>query len=77
LPTRHTTSSQGKLMNQSIQSSTNGVAFRRPTFHRNVKRFFGRVMRNLTWYSRAKVARALVRHGYHEQAKNLLEDNWK
>ena len=64
-------------MNQSIQSSTNGVAFRSPAFNRNVKRFFGRVMRNLTWYGRAKAARALVRHGYHDQAKNLLENNWK
>ena len=60
-------------MEHSIQSRTDGVAFRRPTFNRNVKRFLGRMMRNLESYSRARAARALVRHGYYEYARNLLE----
>ena len=60
-------------MNQSIQSRIDGVVFRRPTLHRNMKRFFSRVMRNIEWYGRARAARALVRHGHYEYARNLLE----
>ena len=64
-------------MEQTLESSRNGVAFCRPTLHRNMKRFFSRVMRNIEWYGRAKAARALSMHGYHDVAKNLLEDQWK
>jgi hypothetical protein len=64
-------------MEQSIQSRTDGIAFRRPTFHRNMRRFFSRVMRNIEWYGRAKAARTLAMHGHHDVAKNLLEDHWK
>ena len=64
-------------MEQSLQSSTNGVAFRRPTFNRNVNRFLKRAMRNLEWYGRVRAARTLSMHGYKEYAKNLLEGAWK
>ena len=64
-------------MEHSIQSRTDGVAFRRPTFDRNMKRFFARVMRNIEWYGRAKAAKALARHGHHDVAKTLLEGTWK
>ena len=64
-------------MEQSIQSRTDGIAFRRPTFHRNMRRFFGRVMRGLEWHGRVKAARTLARHGHYDVAKNLLEGSWK
>lgn len=64
-------------MEQSLQSSRNGVAFRRPTFHIHWKLFCTRVLRSLEWYGRVRAARALSMHGYKEYAKNLLEEQWK
>ena len=62
-------------MEQSIQSRTNGVAFRQPTFdfNRITKRIFGKIVRGLEYHGRAQAAKALVRHGYHAHAKSLLE----
>ena len=64
-------------MEHSIQSRTDGIAFRRPTFNRNMRRFFSRVMRGLESYGRAKAAKTLARHGHHSVAKNLLEGSWR
>jgi len=60
-------------MEQSIQSRTNGIAFRRPTFNRNMKRIWTRILRSLELHGRIQAAKSLSRHGYHEYAKNLLE----
>lgn len=64
-------------MNVSIQASTNGVAFRRPVFQRQFRRFLIRLARGLENYGRARAARALARHGQYDVAKNLLEGQWK
>jgi len=64
-------------MEQSIQSRSDGISFCRPTLQGKTKKFFSRLMRNIEWYGRVKAARTLNLHGYHEQAKNLLEDHWK
>lgn len=64
-------------MEQSIQSSTNGVAFRRPVFHIQCRRFVKRLMRQLEWIGRRNAASQLARHGYHQYAKNLLEGAWR
>jgi hypothetical protein len=64
-------------MEQSLQSRTDGVAFRRPVFHLQWKRFTKRIWRNIEWYGRTKAARTLAMHGHHDVAKNLLEDHWK
>lgn len=64
-------------MQQSIQARTNGVAFRRPVFHAQCRRFARRLMRQLEWLGRRRAAAALSRQGYHEYAKNLLEGGWK
>ena len=64
-------------MQQSIQASTNGVAFRRPVFHIQCRRFAKRFMRQLEWIGRNRAASALIRQGYHDIAKNLLEGQWK
>lgn len=64
-------------MEQSLQGSTNGVAFRRPVFHMQFKRFTKRIWRSLEWYGRVKASRALTRHGHAELAKSLLEGSWK
>ena len=60
-------------MEQSIQSRTDGIAFRRPTFNRNMRRFCIRVWRHLEWMGRQNAASQLARHGYHDYANNLLE----
>jgi hypothetical protein len=61
-------------MEQSMQASRNGVAFRRPTFNpgRVVKRMLKGLVRNLELMGRAKAAAELNRMGYHEQAKELM-----
>jgi len=64
-------------MEQSIQSSTNDVAFRRPVFQIKCRRFAKRLYRQLEWYGRCRAASQLARHGYHEYAKNLLEGAWR
>ena len=61
-------------MEQTLQSSRNGVAFRQPTFHIRWRRFCIRVLKGLEWHGRARAARTLGMHGYHEYAKNLLEE---
>lgn len=64
-------------MEQSLQSRTDGVAFRRPVFQRQFRRWCKRVWRNLEWYGRTRAARSLAMHGHTDIAKNLLEDHWK
>ena len=64
-------------MNHSLQSKTDGVAFSRPVFTRSVNRFIKRTWRNLEWMGRRNAASQLARHGYHKEAKNLLEGTWK
>jgi len=63
-------------MEQTLQSSRNGVEFRQPTFNRDWKRFCKRIYRSLEWYGRSRAARTLSMHGYHEYSKNLLEGRW-
>lgn len=64
-------------MEVSIQARTDGVAFRRPVFHRQFRRFCKRIARGLENYGRVRAARALARHGHYDVAKNLLEGQWK
>ena len=64
-------------MEISIQAKTDGVAFRRPVFQRQFRRFLIRLARRLENYGRVKAARSLARHGHYDVAKNLLEGQWK
>ena len=64
-------------MEVSMQASRNGVAFRRPVFQRQFRRFFIRLGRALENYGRVKAARTLAFHGHYDVAKNLLEGQWK
>lgn len=61
-------------MNQSIQASTNGVAFRRPTFDlgRVLKKAFMNFVGFWESVGRAKAAHELARLGYMEEAKQLI-----
>ena len=61
-------------MEQSMQASRNGVAFRRPTFDgaRILKNFWKGLMWRLELLGRAKAASELSRMGYHDQAKELM-----
>ena len=66
-------------MEQSMQASRNGVAFRRPTF--NGARILRNAWRGLLWrlelLGRAKACGELCRMGYHEQARTLMLDSIK
>lgn len=64
-------------MEQTLQSSRNGVAFRRPTFQIHWRRFIKRVWLSLEWAGRVKAARTLYAHGYHDIAKECMEGYWK
>lgn len=64
-------------MEQSLQARTNGVAFRRPTFNRNMARFGRRILRGLERVGRSRAACALRMQGYNEYAKLVLEGNYK
>ena len=64
-------------MEISMQAKTDGVAFRRPVFQRQFRRFLIRLARGLENYGRVRAARALARHGQYDVAKNLLEGQWK
>ena len=64
-------------MDVSIQARTDGVAFRRPVFQRQLKGFCIRLVRGLENYGRVKAARSLAFHGHYDIAKNLLEGQWK
>ena len=63
-------------MEQSMQASRNGVAFRRPTFDggRILKKFARGLIWRLELLGRAKAAAELSRMGYHDQAKALMLD---
>jgi len=66
-------------MEQSMQSSRNGVAFRQPTFDgaRILKNFCKGVSWRLELLGRAKAASELSRMGYHNQAKELMMEMLK
>ena len=63
-------------MEQSMQASRNGVAFRQPTVNpgRVVKKMFKGLMWRLELLGRAKAAAELSRFGYHDQARALMLD---
>ena len=66
-------------MEQSMQASRNGVAFRRPTFDggRVLKNFWKGVAWRLELLGRSKAAAELSRMGYHDQAKELMMEMLK
>lgn len=64
-------------MDVSMQARTDGVAFRRPVFQRQFRRFCIRLVRALENFGRVKAARSLAFHGHYDIAKNLLEGQWK
>jgi hypothetical protein len=63
-------------MQQSIQARTDGVAFRRPTFNRNIARFGRRIMRGLERIGRVRAANTLRMYGYEEYAREILKGYW-
>jgi len=66
-------------MEQSMQASRNGVAFRRPTFDgtKILKNFWRGLMWRCELVGRAKAASELSRMGYHDQAKELMMEMLK
>lgn len=63
-------------MEQSLQAKTNDVAFRRPTFNRDMARLGRRILRGLERVGRARAAHALKMYGYHDHAEELLKGYW-
>ena len=63
-------------MEQSMQASKNGVAFRRPTFDgaRILKNAWRGILWRLELLGRAKACAELCKMGYHDTAKNLMLD---
>ena len=61
-------------MEQSMQASKNGVAFRRPTFNPNrvIANFFRGILGFLESAARAQAAHRLYSLGYHQEAKDLI-----